>query len=37
MATSLQRGYEDPRWMTYMQASEKGVASSTRREGKQIE
>ena len=24
MTTSLQRGYEDPRWMTYKQASENG-------------
>jgi antirestriction protein ArdC len=37
MATSLQRGYEDPRWMTYMQASDNGWQVRRGEKGTQIE
>lgn len=37
MATSLQRGYEDPRWMTYKQASENGWQVRRGEKGTQIE
>src|SRR5277367_7007505 len=30
MATGLQRGYEDPRWMTYKQAADNGRSSVTK-------
>ncbi len=37
MATSLQRGYEDPRWMTYKQASDNGWQVRRGEKGTQIE
>src|ERR1700730_13065941 len=37
MATSLQRGYEDPRWMTYKQASDNGWQVHRGEKGTQIE
>jgi antirestriction protein ArdC len=37
MVTSLQRGYEDPRWMTYKQASENGWQVRRGEKGTQIE
>jgi len=37
MATSLQRGYEDPRWMTYKQASDNGSQVRRGEKGTQIE
>jgi antirestriction protein ArdC len=37
MATGLQRGYEDPRWMTYKQASENGWQVRRGEKGTQIE
>src|SRR5580700_8081056 len=37
MATSLQRGYEDPRWMTYKQASGNGWQVRRGEKGTQIE
>ena len=37
MATSLQRGYEDPRWMTYKQASDNGWQVRHGEKGTQIE
>src|ERR1700687_3788606 len=37
MATGLQRGYEDPRWMTYKQASDNGWQVSRGEKGTQIE
>jgi antirestriction protein ArdC len=37
MATGLQRGYEDPRWMTYKQAADNGWQVSRGEKGTQIE
>jgi antirestriction protein ArdC len=37
MATNLQRGYEDPRWMTYKQASDNGWQVRRGEKGTQIE
>src|SRR5579863_10170791 len=37
MATALQRGYNDPRWMTYKQASEHGCQVRRGEKGTQIE
>ena len=37
MATGLQRGYEDPRWMTYKQASDNGWQVRRGEKGTQIE
>jgi antirestriction protein ArdC len=37
MATSLQSGYEDPRWMTYKQASDNGWQVRRGEKGTQIE
>jgi antirestriction protein ArdC len=37
MATALQRGYDDPRWMTYKQASEYGCQVRRGEKGTQIE
>ena len=37
MATALQRGYDDPRWMTYKQASEHGCQVRKGEKGTQIE
>ena len=37
MATGLQRGYGDPRWMTYKQASERGWQVRKGEKGTQIE
>ncbi|HEX4133238.1 MAG TPA: zincin-like metallopeptidase domain-containing protein [Bryobacteraceae bacterium] len=37
MATGLQRGYEDPRWMTYKQASDNGWQIRRGERGTQIE
>lgn len=37
MATALQRGYDDPRWMTYKQASEHGCQVRRGERGTQIE
>ncbi len=37
MATALRNGYEDPRWMTYNQASEKGWQVRRGEKGTQIE
>ena len=37
MATALQRGYEDPRWMTYKQASDNGWQVRRGEKGTQIE
>jgi antirestriction protein ArdC len=37
MATALQRGYDDPRWMTYKQASEHGCQVRRGEKGTQIE
>src|SRR5579863_1220219 len=37
MATGLQRGYEDPRWMTYKQASDNGWQVRQGEKGTQIE
>ena len=37
MATSLQRGYEDPRWMTYKQATDNGWQVRRGEKGTQIE
>ena len=37
MAASLQRGYEDPRWMTYKQASDNGWQVRRGEKGTQIE
>lgn len=37
MATALQRGYEDPRWMTYKQASDNGWQVLRGEKGTQIE
>ena len=37
MATGLQRGYEDPRWMTYKQASDNGWQVRLGEKGTQIE
>src|SRR5580698_1390277 len=37
MATGLQRGYEDPRWMTYKQASDNGWQVRRGERGTQIE
>lgn len=37
MATALQRGFEDPRWMTYKQASDNGWQVRWGEEGTQIE
>src|SRR5713226_5020886 len=37
MATALQRGYNDPRWMTYKQASEQGWQVRRGEKGTQIE
>jgi antirestriction protein ArdC len=37
MATGLQRGYEDPRWMTYKQASDNGWQVLRGAKGTQIE
>lgn len=37
MATSLQRGYEDPRWMTYKQAADQGWHVRKGEKGTQIE
>src|ERR1022692_3913293 len=37
MATSLQRGYEDARWMTYKQASDNGWQVRRGEKGTQIE
>jgi antirestriction protein ArdC len=37
MATGLQRGYEDPRWMTYKQASDNGWQIRRGEKGTQIE
>jgi antirestriction protein ArdC len=37
MATSLQRGYQDPRWMTYKQASDNGWQVRRGEKGTQIE
>ena len=37
MAISLQRGYDDPRWMTYKQASENGWQVRRGEKGTQIE
>jgi len=37
MATSLQRGYNDPRWMTYKQASDQGWQVRRGEKGTQIE
>jgi antirestriction protein ArdC len=37
MTLSLQRGYEDPRWMTYKQASENGWQVRRGEKGTQIE
>lgn len=37
MVTGLQRGYEDPRWMTYKQASENGWQVRRGEKGTQIE
>src|SRR6202161_2097396 len=37
MVTGLQRGYEDPRWMTYKQASDNGWQVRRGEKGTQIE
>ena len=37
MATGLQRGYEDPRWMTYKQAADNGWQVRRGEKGTQIE
>ena len=37
MATGLQRGYDDPRWMTYKQASDQGWQVRRGEKGTQIE
>ena len=37
MATGLQRGYEDPRWMTYKQAADSGWQVRRGEKGSQIE
>ena len=37
MATALQRGYSDPRWMTYKQASDQGWQVRRGEKGTQIE
>jgi antirestriction protein ArdC len=37
MASGLQRGYEDPRWMTYKQASDNGWQVRRGEKGTQIE
>jgi antirestriction protein ArdC len=37
MATNLQRGYQDPRWMTYKQASDNGWQVRRGEKGTQIE
>ena len=37
LATGLQRGYADPRWMTYKQASEQGWQVRKGEKGTQIE
>ena len=37
MATALQRGYDDPRWMTYKQAAEHGCQVRRGEKGTQIE
>lgn len=37
MATALRKGYEDPRWMTYKQASEEGWQVQRGEKGTQIE
>src|SRR5580658_6292011 len=37
MATCLQRGYEDPRWMTYKQAADNGWQVRRGEKGTQIE
>jgi antirestriction protein ArdC len=37
IATGLQRGYEDPRWMTYKQAAERGWQVCKGEKGTQIE
>src|SRR5271157_1585680 len=37
MATGLQRGYEDPRWMTYKQASDNGWQVRRGEKGTQVE
>src|SRR5260370_6938624 len=37
MATGLQRGYSDPRWMTYKQASDQGWQVRRGEKGTQIE
>src|SRR5579871_3794152 len=37
MATGLQRGYDDPRWMTYKQAQERGWQVRRGEKGTQIE
>jgi antirestriction protein ArdC len=37
MATGLERGYEDPRWMTYKQASDNGWQVRRGEKGTQIE
>lgn len=37
MATALRKGYEDPRWMTYKQASEEGWQVRRGEKGTQIE
>ena len=37
MATALRKGYDDPRWMTYRQAAEKGWQVRKGEKGTQIE
>ena len=37
MATAIQRGYDDPRWMTYKQAADHGWQGRRGEKGTQIE